>query len=354
MASGSIEMNKNGLSSTSSIVVGEELRNEVVDDKNKTCRHPRWTRPETLVLIEGKKIAEDRRRGCGASSVLDCAQIKPKWDLVSSYCKQNGVNRGPVQCRKRWSNLISDFKKIRTWELQVKEERDSYWMMMNDLRKVGKLPGFFDREIYDVLEGKAFIAAEHQLAVVTLGTDANTGNHMETGEGGDEVQDNGKAQQVLGSGHHKTADSVNLSDFEPTPQWNGDDSTEEGITPDKPTITIPSPVSISEKNCQPLRQACPYPGTAKGEQSGSHFWKGPPLQKGVKRRRLFSDCCENSNLEDCLAKVMERNSNMLNAELEARNMNVQLDREQCKEQSESLVAALNKIGDALVRIADKL
>ncbi|XP_019168801.1 PREDICTED: trihelix transcription factor ASR3-like isoform X4 [Ipomoea nil] len=352
MASGSIEMNKNGLSSTSSIVVGEELRNEVVDDKNKTCRHPRWTRPETLVLIEGKKIAEDRRRGCGASSVLDCAQIKPKWDLVSSYCKQNGVNRGPVQCRKRWSNLISDFKKIRTWELQVKEERDSYWMMMNDLRKVGKLPGFFDREIYDVLEGKAFIAAEHQLAVVTLGTDANTGNHMETGEGGDEVQDNGKAQQVLGSGHHKTADSVNLSDFEPTPQWNGDDSTEEGITPDKPTITIPSPVSISEKNCQPLRQACPYP--AKGEQSGSHFWKGPPLQKGVKRRRLFSDCCENSNLEDCLAKVMERNSNMLNAELEARNMNVQLDREQCKEQSESLVAALNKIGDALVRIADKL
>lgn len=51
---------------------------------------------------------------------------------------------------------------------------------------------------------------------------------------------------------------------------------------------------------------------------------------------------------------MERNGNMLNAELEARNMNVQLDRKQCKEQSESLVAALNKIGDALVRIADKL
>nr|GMC48010.1 trihelix transcription factor ASR3-like [Ipomoea batatas]GMC61255.1 trihelix transcription factor ASR3-like [Ipomoea batatas] len=347
MASGSIEMNKNVLSSTSSIVLGEQLPNEVLDEKNKTSRHPRWTRPETLVLIEGKKIAEDRK-GCGTSSVLGCAQIKPKWDLVSSYSKQNGVNRGPVQCRKRWSNLISDFKKIRTWELQVKEERDSYWMMMNDLRKVRKLPGFFDREIYDVLKGKAFIEAKHQLAVVTLGTDVNTGHHMETGEGGDE------AQQVLGSGHHKIADSGMLSDFEPTPQWNGDDSTEEGITPDKPTITIPSPVSISEKNCQPLRQACPYPGTAKGEQSGSHFWKGPPLQEGVKRRRLFSDCCENSNLEDCLAKVMERNGNMLNAELEARNMNVQLDRKQCKEQSESLVAALNKIGDALVRIADKL
>ncbi|XP_031123579.1 uncharacterized protein LOC116026238 [Ipomoea triloba] len=233
MASGSIEMNKNVLSSTSSIVLGEQLPN----DKNKTSRHPRWTRPETLVLIEGKKIAEDRK-GCGTSSVLGCAQIKPKWDLVSSYSKQNGVNRGPVQCRKRWSNLISDFKKIRTWELQVKEKRDSYWMMMNDLRKMRKLPGFFDREIYDVLKGKAFIEAKHQLA----GTDVNTGHHMETGEGGDEVQDNGKAQQVLGSGHHKIADSGILSDFEPTPQWNEDDSTEEGITP---TITIPSPVSIS-------------------------------------------------------------------------------------------------------------
>lgn len=244
MTPGSIEMNINALSSTSSIVLGEQLPNEVLDDQNKTSRHPRWTRPETLMLIEGKKFAEDRK-GCRTSPALGCAQIKPKWDSVSSYCKQNGVNREPVQCRKRWSNLISDFKKIRTWELQVKEERDSYWMMMNDLRKVRKLPGFFDREIYDVLEGKAFIVAEHQLAAMTIGTDVNDGHHVETREGGDEVQDNGKAEPVLESGHHKTTNSGLLSDFEQTPQWNGDDSTQEGLTPDKPTINIPSPVSIS-------------------------------------------------------------------------------------------------------------
>lgn len=61
-----------------------------------------------------------------------------------------------------------------------------------------------------------------------------------------------------------------------------------------------------------------------------------------------------SNLEDRLIKVLERNASTFNAHLEAQNTNNRLDREQQRYQNENLVAALDKIADALTKIADKL
>lgn len=51
---------------------------------------------------------------------------------------------------------------------------------------------------------------------------------------------------------------------------------------------------------------------------------------------------------------MEKNTLILNAQLDTQNMNSQLEREQQKGQSDQLVSALSKISDALTRIADKL
>lgn len=123
------------------------------DDGSKTPRLPRWTRQEILVLIQGKKVAETRVRGGRAASLaFGTGQVEPKWASVSSYCKRHGVNRGPVQCRKRWSNLAGDFKKIKEWESQIRDDTESFWVMRNDLRREKKLPGFFDREVYDILD----------------------------------------------------------------------------------------------------------------------------------------------------------------------------------------------------------
>lgn len=60
------------------------------------------------------------------------------------------------------------------------------------------------------------------------------------------------------------------------------------------------------------------------------------------------------NLNHKLIKVMEKNTLILNAQLDTQNMNSQLEREQQKGQSDQLVSALSKISDALTRIADKL
>lgn len=128
--------------------------NEGGDDGVKIARLPRWTRQEILVLIQGKRVAENRvRRGRAAGMALGSGQMEPKWASVSSYCRRHGVNRGPVQCRKRWSNLAGDYKKIKEWESQIKEETESYWIMRNDVRRERKLPGFFDKEVYDIVDG---------------------------------------------------------------------------------------------------------------------------------------------------------------------------------------------------------
>lgn len=130
-------------------------------------RLPRWTRQEILVLIQGKKVAESRGRvgragsrahhmGAAAAGLVGAGSpVEPKWATVSSYCRRHGVNRGPVQCRKRWSNLASDYKKIKEWERRRRPEggEESFWVMRNDLRRERRLPGFFDREVYDILDG---------------------------------------------------------------------------------------------------------------------------------------------------------------------------------------------------------
>lgn len=96
-------------------------------------------------------MVERRGRGRVGPGLTQPGPLEPKWAAVSAYCKKHGVNRGPVQCRKRWSNLAGDYKKIKEWEKGDKNE--SFWGMRNDLRREKRLPGFFDREVYDILDG---------------------------------------------------------------------------------------------------------------------------------------------------------------------------------------------------------
>ncbi|KAL8243536.1 hypothetical protein R6Q59_009794 [Mikania micrantha] len=286
---------------------------EVADDKNKSPRHPRWTQHETLTLIEGKKVAENRgRRGRRSSLVLGSDQIEPKWDSVASYCKQQAVNRGPVQCRKRWSNMVGDFKKIKAWESQVKQESESYWVMRNDARKENKMPGFFDREVFDVLDGKAVTKEAYKLAIVTVSVDS------------------------------KNADEVAVED-------DDDPDKMEGGNQKDPTMKIVDPVPISEKRYQPFHQEHTQ-GNLKEHQTSSAPWKESISQEGCKRRRVSTD----DDFNDRLLDVLEKNANILNAQIDAENMNCQLDRDQRKDCNEGLVCALNRISDALTKIADKL
>ncbi|EHA8591653.1 putative Trihelix transcription factor ASR3 [Cocos nucifera] len=73
--------------------------------------------------------------------------------------------------------------------------------------------------------------------------------------------------------------------------------------------------------------------------------------RGQKRKRTSREGAGDTKK---LIEVLDRNSKMLTTQLEAQNINCQLDRDQRKDQANSLLGVLNKLADALGRIADKL
>ncbi|XP_010249232.1 PREDICTED: trihelix transcription factor ASR3-like [Nelumbo nucifera] len=314
---------------------------EGADDGNRPPRLPRWTRQEILVLIQGKKVAENRvRRGRAAGSAFG-SNIEPKWASVSSYCKRHGVNRGPVQCRKRWSNLAGDFKKIKEWESQIKEEAESFWVMRNDLRRERKLPGFFDREVYDILNGGTATVTEPETVAIDVKNTEKTEGVAEEDEA------------VFDSGRSAAAEEGLFSDFEQSGQEEAGGSSEKEAATGSPATAVPAPVPISEKQYHPFSKGHLDQGTSE-KQPTANPEKESTSQEGRKRRRLPSDGGHDTSLQDQLIEVLERNSRMLTAQLEVQNMNCQLDRDQRKDHADSLVAVLSKLADALGRIADRL
>nr|XP_043624335.1 trihelix transcription factor ASR3 [Erigeron canadensis] len=298
-------------------------------------RLPRWTRQELLVLIQGKRVAENRvRRGIrtvSSSSGQGQGQmvVEPKWSSVSSYCKRHGVNRGPVQCRKRWSNLAGDFKKIHEWESHINDETESFWLMRNDLRRDRKLPGFFDREVYDILlNGPADHAGDKSL-VLSLAPSvvvADTQNHQV-------VFDSGRPDDGLFS------DQVMMT-----------------TSPDKEPPPAAAPTPISATRYEPLSQQDPplQPASTPAPAGDKETTPSPKNYQGKKRKRSDIDANEDMSLHNQLIEAMERNGRLLTSQLEIQNTNSQLDREQRKDHADSLFAVLNKLADAMVRIADKL
>lgn len=226
--------------------VHKEEALDVTDVRTKT-RHPRWTRQETFVLIQGKKFAENRvQRGRGSTSVWGSDKNEPKWDSVSSYCKQHHVNREPVQCRKRWSNLLGDFKKIKAWESQKKDEAESFWLMRNELRKEKKLPSFFDKEVYDVLDGRAFTTEAIPLAHIIVKTEMNDVDGCEAATAEEEEEEEqAETQTVFDGGQHAKANGL-FSDCEQSGQVEiGCSSKKETISSENPRKTKANPLLIS-------------------------------------------------------------------------------------------------------------
>ncbi|XP_028802075.1 trihelix transcription factor ASR3 [Neltuma alba] len=329
------------------------------EDGVKAPRLPRWTRQEILVLIHGKGDAENQIRGSRSAGLpFGTGQLEPKWASVSSYCKKHGVNRGPVQCRKRWSNLAGDYKKIKEWESQIRDDSESFWVMRNDLRRERKLPGFFDKEVYDILDSGSQVPALSLAlapAPATGTVPVEKGKHSR-GVAAEEAE--ADTEPHLYDSRSAAGEDGLFSDFE---------QEEAGVSPEKEaarkdvsthTTTVPAPIPISEKQYQPLLRGCQGAGNAQGgsneKQRGPNPEMGSTSQGGRKRKRFPPTDEEDELLQNQLINVLERNGKMLSAQLEAQNINFQLDREQRKDHASHLVAVLDKLADALGRIADKL
>ncbi|GFQ01179.1 hypothetical protein PHJA_002261800 [Phtheirospermum japonicum] len=275
------------------------------DEANKTARLPRWTRQEILVLIQGKRVAESRPD----------RSAEPKWASISSYCKIHGVNRGPVQCRKRWSNLAGDFRKIKEWEARVRDDTESFWVMRNDLRRERKLPGFFDREVYDILDSDDGGGGGGGLALAV------------------KVDEEEAVAALFDSGRSAAVDDALFSDFE-----------DSGRAKECPDIQYPS---VAQET--PAGQ-----GTKHAKEPGPEDEVQNARVERKRKRSANEGDDETANLEHQLIEALEKNGKLLSSQLEAQNTNLQLDREQRNDHVKGLITVINKLADALGRIADKL
>ncbi|KAJ7957174.1 trihelix transcription factor ASR3-like [Quillaja saponaria] len=316
------------------------------DEKTRT-RHPRWTRQETFILIQAKSVVENGgqrvRRFTTPSGFLE--QLEPKWDSVSSLCRKHGVNRAPDQCRKRWSNLFGEFNKIKKWESNIKEEGESFWVMRNETRKEKKLPSYFDRDVYNVLDGKEYIAAVfpvHAKNTYEMAAEAAAAAAEQQGE-----DDDGDEPNVVYYNNNGPYAAVDDGLYSDSAESGPEEPDELGWSPEKRTTmkknpryegTTPTPIAGTERTWV-----------------DSEFQGQPMSQEGRKRRRVSVDDSNGIiNFEDQLIQALNSNTDTLKSHLGSHNINCQLDRDLRKEQTNCLLAALSELTDALGRIADKL
>uniref|UniRef100_A0A3Q7EYY2 Myb/SANT-like DNA-binding domain-containing protein n=1 Tax=Solanum lycopersicum TaxID=4081 RepID=A0A3Q7EYY2_SOLLC len=259
--------------------------------------------------VQGKKVVEERIHQARTRGMeLGSTQVEAKWDSVSSYCKIQGVNRGPIQCQRRWSNLFGYFKKIKEWESQIKEEKESFWMIRNNFKREKKLLGFFDRQVFDILDH---------------------GNDNEEG------LDLTSVSEVLSdSGRSVFVEDDGL--FSDVPQKNED------AIPMETSEELYQPLSLVSPTQAGIRQT-----TTRGDDKGRGL-------EGSKGKRNDSNDEKARNVQHHLVKALQKNGKMVSSPLKAQIMHSEWDREQRKDHVDKLVVVLNKLACALEKIADKL
>lgn len=124
------------------------IADQAGDVGDKRSRNPRWSLNESLVLLAAKKKQDDDH-GMAPKARVRTSSADERWETISAYCRTKGCDRNAYQCRKRWSALLGDFKRIRDWQ---RISRESYWLMKNEKRKENKLPAIFDHEVFTNME----------------------------------------------------------------------------------------------------------------------------------------------------------------------------------------------------------
>uniref|UniRef100_A0A0A9EB02 Uncharacterized protein n=1 Tax=Arundo donax TaxID=35708 RepID=A0A0A9EB02_ARUDO len=209
--------------------------------------------------------------------------------------------------------------------------------MRNDARRERRLPGFFDREVYDILEGRG--------RAILAGRSGGNGTEEEEAVHVAE-------EPVFDSGRPATEEALFSEDEEEEEEETPPPAPPPPPPPPQPVIALP----LSEKPEASRQHQSAEQGTSKDKQTEQSTERDAPAQQGgQKRPRTDDETGEGTtDLQSKLVEILDRNSRMVAAQLEAQNLNYQLDREQRKDQANSLVLVLGRLADALGRIADKL
>ncbi|XP_075664857.1 uncharacterized protein LOC142634448 isoform X3 [Castanea sativa] len=140
--------------------MAEQGGNSIMRDYRKG----NWTPDETMILIDAKKMDDERRtkRSSGGDTSSEGSlgrnkSVEPRWKWVEDYCWRKGCFRSQNQCNDKWDNLMRDYKKVRDYERRIAERGEgtnverSYWKIERNERKERNLPTNMSPQIYQAL-----------------------------------------------------------------------------------------------------------------------------------------------------------------------------------------------------------
>lgn len=103
---------------------------------------PEWTVKDALILVNVIAAVEG-----DCSEALSSYQ---KWQIIAENCKALDVARTFSQCRRKWDLLLEEYKKIKQWDSQSRN--DSYWALAIERRKEIGLHYNFDNDLFNAID----------------------------------------------------------------------------------------------------------------------------------------------------------------------------------------------------------
>ncbi|GBG92533.1 hypothetical protein CBR_g55868 [Chara braunii] len=138
-----------------------------------------WSVGDTIALVRAKRDQDLYFTGMGSSF----ARMKTrewKWKDVRARLQSMGVTRDVVDCRKKWDNLMQQFKKVHKFH-NLSGGKDYFKLASKDRRSEG-FSFVMDRSVYDEME--AMTKGDHTIHLKNLAdTGAAGGVQMPAGVG---------------------------------------------------------------------------------------------------------------------------------------------------------------------------
>ena len=140
----------------------------------------RWSQHEVRILIAAK-IKSDMVSSSGPRAKT--RSRNEKWKEVEDYCFAEGVRRSGLACLNKWDSLLSEVKKVKSYETRRPSGKPGYFQMNQTEKREVALPANVDQQVYNlVLDATAGKASMTPPTVLESSSEGERGEKREDDE----------------------------------------------------------------------------------------------------------------------------------------------------------------------------
>ncbi|MCO5610225.1 hypothetical protein L7F22_064461 [Adiantum nelumboides] len=111
-----------------------------------------WSMDDFKTLADAKlRLDNEMIAARGKQKIVS---LDERWTRVAKWVKDDGVTRTPLQCRDKWENHFSKYRKIQNWEKSIPNGLSSFWHMDPQERQSHGLPKSFEKTMFEILDSR--------------------------------------------------------------------------------------------------------------------------------------------------------------------------------------------------------